>query len=471
MTNRAVSRVRSRTAPTQQMLESAWQEQDGVGRTAAIRPTVDAPIRGSRYMDNSARRDAAEFPSNRPRGSRAPRCRQWPSQLLTAILLLMSFAYQGRAAEGPCEAADHGMRADGSDNTEALSRTLAECAGRTIHIAQGTYTLSPQGFAVGSKIPSGTTLVGDGSQGPHPTVLRVAASGTFQGVLWVRNESHVAIRGIRLEGSTYGSGCERRLDYGHAIYIESDPGASAAVEGVEISDDTFHNFNGLSWVTLNAGERSPGINKVTIGNNAFESDASLTGSCAAMSMVYTAAMISIHGANLSAEGMVKNVAVTSNTMNAGYVKEGVAIWSGTNSITVKSNVIADTGLHLPRPPGAELGRYAVSVYNSAYDHGGLHPDTVWIVDNTISNPVSCGVYVASGQNLQISGNRISGQIDRNNGTLLKGAIALNHADNVFSLDGNELTNNYIGISSIGSTVKMGANKIVAAPGGMATKFY
>jgi hypothetical protein len=363
------------------------------------------------------------------------------------------------------------MRADRSDNTEALSRTLAECAGKTVHIAEGTYTLSPQGFAVGIKIPGGTTLVGDGSRGPHATVLRVAGSGTFQGVLWVRNESHVAIRGIRFEGSTYESGCARRLDYGHAIYVQSDPGASAAVEGVEIAEDAFHNFNGLSWVSLNAGERSPGISKVTISNNVFESDANLSGSCAALGMVYTAAMISIHGANLSAQGMVRDVAVTANTMDAGYVKQGVAIWSGTNSIAVKSNVIADTGARLPRTPGAELGRYAVSVYNSAYDHGGLHPDTVWIVDNTISNPVSCGVYVASGQNLQISGNRISGQSDRNNGTLLKGAIALNHADNVFSLDGNELTNNYIGISSIGSTVNMGHNRIVAAPGGMATKFY
>jgi hypothetical protein len=49
-------------------------------------------------------------------------------------------------------------------------------------------------------------------------------------------------------------------------------------------------------------------------------------------------------------------------------------------------------------------------------------------------------------------------------TLLKGAIARNHADNVFSLDGNELTNSYIGISSIGSTVKMGNNKTLRLPG-------
>jgi hypothetical protein len=363
------------------------------------------------------------------------------------------------------------MRADGSDSTAALTRTLAECAGRTIHLASGTYTLRPQGFAVGIKIPPGTSLVGDGSQGPEQTILRVADSGTFQGVLWVRNVSHVAIRGIRFEGSAYDSGCARRLNYGHAIYIESDSDETAEVEDVEVSDDAFHNFNGLSWLTVNAAERSPGISRVTIRNDAFESDASLTGSCAALGMVYPVAMISIQGANLSAQGLVKDVTVLSNTMHAGYVKEGVAIWSGTHGISVKGNAIADTGLRLPRPPGGELGRYAVSVYSNAYDHGGLQPDTVWIMENTITNPVSCGVYVARGRNLEISGNHISGQIDRNDVTLPKGAIVLNEAENVSRLEGNELINNYIGISSVRSTMHMGVNRINAAPGGRPTKFY
>ena len=389
---------------------------------------------------------------------------------LAALMLLLAWVAQSHA-QAPCEASEHGMAADGSDNSAALSRTLTECAGQVIHIAHGTYTFAPQGFAVGIKVPPNTTLRGDGAQGQQATVLRIAGSGTYQGFLWARNVSNVTIRGLRFEGSPYDSGCARHLDYGHAIYVESDPAESARVENVVIADNAFYNFNGLSWVTLNAGERSPGISGVTISNNVFDSDANLSGNCAALGMVYTAAMISIHGANLSAQGLVTNVLVASNTMHGGYAKEGVAIWSGTNTISVKGNAIADIGLRLPRPPGAELGRYAVLVYNSAYDNPGLHPDTIWIVDNTITNPVSCGVYVAGGRNLQISGNRISGQLDRNDGTLLKGAIALNHADNVFSLENNELLDNYIGISSIGSTVNMGQNRIAAGPGGRATKFY
>ena len=86
------------------------------------------------------------------------------------------------------------------------------------------------------------------------------------------------------------------------------------------------------------------------------------------------------------------------------------------------------------------------------------------------NPVSCGIYVARGQNLDISGNRISGQTDRFDGTLPKGAIALNHAAKVvLSLKDNELINNYVGISSVGSESNLGANRIVVPNGGSATK--
>jgi parallel beta-helix repeat protein len=96
---------------------------------------------------------------------------------------------------------------------------------------------------------------------------------------------------------------------------------------------------------------------------------------------------------------------------------------------------------------------------------GLFPDSISIVGNTITNPYSCGIYVASARNLRISGNRISGQRDRYDVTLPKGAIALNHASHVQELRDNELLNNYIGITAVGSDVNMGANHIVAAPGG------
>lgn len=380
---------------------------------------------------------------------------------------------QGAHAEQVCEATAHGMHADGSDNVAALTKVLAECAGQRIHVAHGTYVFSPNGFAPGIQIPAGTALAGDGLQGPSATIFQIADSGNFQALLWIRNVSNVAIGAIRFEGTAHESGCTRHLDYGHAIFIQSDSNHGTAVQSVDISNNFFHNFNGQSWITINAADRSPGVGlngRISIKNNVFDSDAGLRGGCAATGGIgYPVAMVWLHGSDESGQGLVANVAVESNTFDAGYVKSAVAIWSGTRAITVERNVIRDAGLRLPPAPGTELGRYAVLIYNSAHEHPGLHPDTVRIAGNTITNPVSCGVYVAGGRNLEIVDNRISGQSDRYDATLPKGAIALNHAENVSDLRDNELTNNSIGISSVGSGIKMGNNRINAAPGGVTQK--
>jgi hypothetical protein len=389
--------------------------------------------------------------------------------LAIALWVLAQPLAQAATAEPVCEAAGHGMTAGGADNTAAFVRTLDECAGRTIHIAHGTYAFRPNGFAVGFTIPAGTTLLGDGSRAQTATVLQIASSGTYQGLLWIRNVSNVSIRDIRFEGSAYDSGCSRNLDYGHAIYVQSDKGASSGVDGVVISGDAFRNFNGTSWVTFNAADGSPGIGvngAIAVRGNLFDSDADLAGGCATKDgITYAAHMVSLHGSDASANGLVANAVIESNTFNAGYVRGGIAIWSGTRSVDVAHNTVLDTGLRLPMYPNSELGRYAILIYNSAHEHPGLHPDRIRIVDNTITNPVSCGIYVALGLNLEIRGNRISGQTDRFDGTLPKGAISLNHAESVLSLEDNALTDNYIGISSVGSKIKMGSNQIAVPPGG------
>jgi hypothetical protein len=390
--------------------------------------------------------------------------------VLLSVALLAGFAHRADAQQ--CEASAHGMR-PGADNLAALTESLKACAGKTLHIAAGTYELNPNGFAPGLTVPSGTTIAGDG---PGQTVVRVGSSGNLQAILWIRNASNVTIRGIRFEGASYESGCSKHLDYGHAIYIYSDAGDHPAVENVNISGNVFYNFNGQSWITANAQDGSPGIginSRIVIENNVFESDGSLRGSCAGTGGIgYPAAMVWLHGSDKSAQGIIANVSIVSNTFNAAYIKSAVAVWSGTRHIVVQGNTIRDAGLHLPAASG-ELGRYAISIYNSAHDAThelpGLHPDTVSVVGNEIINPVSCGIYVAAAKNIEIAHNRISGQSDRFDGTLPKGAIALNHVESVYALHDNELTGNYIGISSVASEVKLGNNRIVPGPGGSATK--
>jgi hypothetical protein len=375
----------------------------------------------------------------------------------------------GAQAATVCEAADYGVRSGADDNLNALRRALQACGGKTLHIAAGTYELSPKGFDVGLTVPGGTVVIGDGRDGPRQTILRVETGGNLHSVLWIRNVSHVAVHGIRFEGSTYESGCARHLDYGHAIYIHSDAGQSARVADIDISANTFYNFNGQNWIAVNAQDGSPGVANVRINGNSFESDRRLQGSCAGTDITHATDMVALHGSDQSANGQVSDVSVASNTFNAAYVNTAVAAWSGTTRIRVENNTVRDAGRGLPQAAGSELGSYAVLIYNSAHELPGLHPDVVAVTGNEITNPVSCGVYVAGAADLTISGNRISGQSDRFDDTLPKAAIALNHALRVRVLSDNELRNNYLGISSVASELNLGNNRIDPAAGGRASK--
>ena len=398
------------------------------------------------------------------------------------VLLLLAVYAIGTAmlapeasAQAACEATQFGMSVEAADNTAAFKKTLTTCAGKTIHIPRGTYTFSPHGFDNGMFIPDSTSIVGDGSEGQAQTVLQIANTGNFASFLWVRDTSNIAIQDIRFEGSAYESGCARGLTYGHAIYVYSSAASHASVENIRINGNVFHNFNGQSWITMNAEDRSPGMglnSEIAVSKNTFYSDSRLSGGCAgSLGIGYPVFMVWLHGSDDSSQGIIKNVSVASNTFHADYVKGAVAVWSGTARISIQYNSIMNAGLQLPPAPGTELGRYAIAVYNTAHEKPGLWPDTIWIVGNTIVNPVSCGIYVASAKNLDISRNKISGQADRNDATLPKGAIALNHALNVRSVEGNELVNNYIGITVVAGDVAVKDNLITVGPGGLRTKIY
>jgi hypothetical protein len=399
------------------------------------------------------------------------------SQLLLLVMVYAVGAVplaREASAQSGCEATQYGMSAGASDNTAAFKSALMACAGKSIHIPQGAYTFSPHGFDNGIFIPDNTNLVGDGSEGQAATVLLIADTGTFASFLWIRDTSNISIKGIRFEGSTYDSGCARGLTYGHAISVYSTAGSRAAVENVHITGNVFHNFNGQSWITMNAADRSPGIglhSEIAVSKNAFLSDERLRGGCAGSGGIgYPVFMVWLHGSDESGQGMVENISIASNTFQADYVKGAVVVWSDTARISIQNNSISNAGLGLPPAPKTELGRYAIAVYNSAHEKPGLWPDDVQIVNNTIVNPVSCGIYVAAARNLDISRNKISGQTDRFDGTLPKAAIALNHAF-VRTVDGNELANNYTGITVVAGDVAIKENRISVPPGGIRTKIF
>jgi len=121
------------------------------------------------------------------------------------MVLLGAFAHQA-GAQAVCEATDHGMRADGSDNVAALRKTLAECAGQGIHFAHGMYTFNPTGLAPGITLPAKTALTGDGSQRPQQTVFRIAARGNLRDPAQGRERTE-----SRGQGARQGQRAEQQL--------------------------------------------------------------------------------------------------------------------------------------------------------------------------------------------------------------------------------------------------------------------
>jgi hypothetical protein len=160
------------------------------------------------------------------------------------------------------------------------------------------------------------------------------------------------------------------------------------------------------------------------------------------------------GSMTSAGGLVTNTMIAGNSIDATYIKGGVAIWSGVRGVRVERNWIVDAGAAPDIPNNS--GAYAINVYNNAYYYhdsvhadgapmGGSRPDDVHIRGNVIVRPRSCGVYAASAGRVWIERNVISGQSDPEDQLLPKGAIALNQPDEAV-VTGNKISSSRVGLA-------------------------
>jgi hypothetical protein len=389
----------------------------------------------------------------------------------TAVALWCMPAVAQRTAATPCqahatavEATDFGAKGDsGSDNVQPFKDALAyaaKCSVPIMHVAAGTYRFTPHGPSAGILLPSNLSLIGDGAD---KTVIQVAAGvpgANFDSLFWARNQDHIEIKGIAFIGNSIviSNSAGRQLNtYGSALSISLDaaPGSNGTPRNLAhflIADSSFENFNAAAWIRVINYNEAYSVNDLEIRDNRFVSRESNAVNPSEIS--YTSNAISVMGSLTSKTGVVSNVRITGNTINAAHLKGGIALWSGVRGATVVANTIADAGADAAIPN--DKGAYAITVYDNAYyydkDHpqGARHarsrPDDVHIERNVITRPKSCGIYVASANRVWIVGNKISGQSDPQNQTLPKGAIVLS-----YSLDGT-VTGNNIFSSHIGMTL-------------------
>lgn len=363
-----------------------------------------------------------------------------------------------------CEAATYGLSASLVDNSTAFNAALHACGGRTLHLPAGTYKFAPAQFIRGFVVPNATSIVGDGA---GATTLEIAGPGNYDSFFWIRDVSNVSIRGLTLRGNGvfYQAGsCV--YDYGKAISIVSSAGQVIPVTNITIASNLLTNFVGTGWISMLAAAGSAGIGtipagaNITIEGNFFQS---LQGnSVAPGNPDCNSAGVEIFGAGTAVN--VTNVSVSGNGFDASYLKQGIIVYGSASQITIAANSISGAGQKLASPKDSSL--YGILVYQKS-----TPPNVVNIVGNSILDPFSCGVYVAAGRNITISGNTISGQVDTNDGIEPKGAICLNHVDNgqdgeTATIMRNTISSSQVGISiAEGSVPNVRQNSISLIPSG------
>jgi hypothetical protein len=395
--------------------------------------------------------------------------------VLGAALWLSSCGNGNRNASGGeaglCQAAQQGVSTALADNTAVFQAALDACAGRTMHVAAGTYIFAPalayadtNGFGNGITIPDRTSIIGDGR---GKTILQIKGPGNYAYFFWIHDAGNLSISQLTLAGNnvrnppppTGEPACY--YDYGHAVFIQS---TARPIENISIVGNEFISFTGTSWVSLLGGEDGNGIGidggTVTINDNYFKS---VEGNAVAPQyIVCPASAVAIQG--LGPTVSVAGVSVSGNVIEADYIKSGVAVWSGAARITIADNTITRAGMGLPVPHNYSNGSYAILVYQqhavppdtSVY----VRPTTVNILDNVIDSPYSSGVYVAGGRSVRIEGNLISGQIDTYDVTEPRGAIALNTLNNAYDGVQTAVSDNIVSGSAVGISIAGGTLPIV-----------
>jgi hypothetical protein len=360
---------------------------------------------------------------------------------------------------------DFGARGDAvSDNVQAFKEAIAyaaRCAVATIKVPAGTFEFVPRGAEAGIYLGSNLSLQGDGAARTILSVSDANARSNFASLFWARNQDNISISGLTFVGNNlpiYDGNGRALNSYGSALTIAIDSATGTPEMGTPrdlahfiVKDCSFRNFNAAAWVSVINYSATFKVDDVRLMGDEFVSYEN--NAVNPSSIGYVSNAISIMGSMTSPEGLVTNVVISRNFINARYIKGGIAIWSGVLGATIEGNTVVDAGAAADIPNNR--GAYAIYIYNNAYYHdaahadgapmGGARPDDVHIKGNIIVHPRSCGVYVASANRVWVEDNEISGQTDPEYESLPKGAIAISQPNEAV-VKGNKISSSFIGLA-------------------------
>jgi len=286
-------------------------------------------------------------------------------------------------------------------------------------------------------------------QAQGDAVLTVTgSSGAYTTVIDCVNRNGLTVSGLSFVGNSQADS----IGKGAAIQWRN-LNSSVALDGFTVRNCSFRNFKADYWILVsNNGGGTATMTKVSICNNNFTSQSGNSRTPALLTE--DSACIGIAGSGTSLAGTIQGIEIANNIAEGDYIKSFVVCYQSTRYIEIIGNQAQRFGTS---GITADCGAYAIMLYDSS---GFQPPSRYNISGNLITSPFSCGLYLANTNQGVVSGNTITGQTDTADGTLPKGAIAINGGQEI-SVTGNNLYNCYrsISISSGASNVDLKSNKL------------
>ena len=314
---------------------------------------------------------------------------------------------------------DHGAVGDGAtDNYSAIVSALAKAATlqTTVDFPPGTYNISSASLgANGLTIASGVGLMG------QPNESKIVVTGTTPCNLFrSSNASNIGLFGLVLRGNSQADSSGNGL----CLYAQQTAGATQNCENIVVDRCRVENFKGDYWLRFESLNTTYPMQNVWVQNCTFNSE---SGNARDPSNIGVPSYcVQFYGPE-SGSVCLQNIVVSNNVANCRYIKGFVVLWQSVKLAQVSGNIVNDAGVDAVFP--SDVGTYAFLIYKLI--GGGVDPSNIDVSNNIVNNVKSAGIYLVEGLDIRINNFSCNNQTDTADGTLPKGAIAINGSNRIY----------------------------------------
>lgn len=288
------------------------------------------------------------------------------------------------------------------EKLRSAAARLDTLGGGTLLIPNGAYTAASSELATGVTIPEHVTVEGSGS------TIQIIGPDVTATLFFALNVSGVTIRNMTVIGNSqadaYTNGC-------FFNYLLSGAATSHALD-IVVEDITLENFKAPYWINLSSESTSFRLRGITIQRINATSRAG--NAINPTDITWNSSAICVRG---DEDCYIENVSINNIWVEATHIKSGIILYYAILNTDIDTVTILNAGA------GAEFaddaGCYAIQLYDTFLQAEGL------TLSNLRISARSCGIYTASLRSVTIKDFVIFGQTDTLDGTLPKGAIALN----------------------------------------------